>query len=217
MASRRRGVERRRWQRLPLSIPVFVRGVDERGKDFLELTTAFNVSAGGALLAMRRYLPRSSRVTLEIPSAPLPCLATPPDFVRMLRARLVRVTHSERYHLWGLKNERVYVDGRRRTAERRHWQRLPLAIPVFVRGVDGRGKKFLEFTTAFNVSAGGALLVTGRYLPRSSRITLEIPSAPLLRVAPPLHSVRTLRAQPIRVTHSDGGYLVNLKFTRPLV
>jgi len=97
---------RRRWQRLPLAVPVFARGVDERGNEFLEFTTALNISAGGALLASRRYLPRSSRVSLEIPSAPLPGLAVQLHFVRSLRARVVRVTHSDRFHLWGLQFSR---------------------------------------------------------------------------------------------------------------
>jgi len=42
--------------------------------------------------------------------------------------------------------------------ERRSWPRLPLAIPVFVRSRDEKGKEFLEFATALNVSAGGALI-----------------------------------------------------------
>jgi len=41
--------ERRKWPRLSLAIPVFVRSRDERGKDLLEFATALNVSAGGFL------------------------------------------------------------------------------------------------------------------------------------------------------------------------
>ncbi len=95
--------ERRRWQRIHLAIPVFVRGADEQGKQFLEFTTALNISAGGALLAIRRYLPRSSRVSLEIPSAPLPPLSVAPHFVKTIGARLVHITHSDECDLWGLK------------------------------------------------------------------------------------------------------------------
>ena len=65
-------LERRKFQRLPLSIPVFVRGIDEAGKEFLEFATALNISAGGVLLATRRSLPKSASVALEIPVAPLP-------------------------------------------------------------------------------------------------------------------------------------------------
>jgi len=95
--------ERRKWPRLPLAIPVFVRSRDEKGKEFLEFATALNVSAGGALVAVRRSLPLSARVSLEIPSAPLAAANALPKASRTLRARTVRVTHAEGYHLVGLK------------------------------------------------------------------------------------------------------------------
>jgi len=95
--------ERRRWTRLPLAIPVFVRSRDEKGKEFLEFATALNISAGGALVAVRRSLPLSAQVSLEIPSAPLATAAALPKAARMVRARSVRITHAEGYHLIGLK------------------------------------------------------------------------------------------------------------------
>ncbi len=98
--------ERRRWERLPIAIPVFVRGVDDRGKKFLEFTSALNISAGGALLAVRRYLKQSSQVSVEIPSAPLPQLGVAPHFVRSAQAQVIRVTHSDHGHLWALKFSR---------------------------------------------------------------------------------------------------------------
>ncbi len=110
LARQKLGSERRRWERLPIAIPVFVRGVDDRGKEFLEFTSALNISAGGALLAVRRYVKRSSRVTVEIPSAPLPQLEVAPQFVRNIRAQVVRVTHSDHGHLWGLKFTRPLAE-----------------------------------------------------------------------------------------------------------
>jgi hypothetical protein len=97
------GTERRKWPRLPLAIPVFVRSRDDKGKEFLEFATALNVSAGGALVAVRRSLPLSAQVSLEIPSAPLAATTALPKAARTLRARTVRVTHAEGYHLVGLK------------------------------------------------------------------------------------------------------------------
>ena len=103
-SQRKRGIkERRQSQRLPLAIPMFARGVDERGKEFLEFTTSLNISASGVLLAMRRSLPPDSKVLLEIPAAPLPKVSTAPEFVRSLQARLVRVTLSEPSYLWALQ------------------------------------------------------------------------------------------------------------------
>lgn len=98
--------ERRRWPRLPLAIPVFVRSRDEKGKEFLEFATALNVSAGGALIAVRRPIPSSALVVLEIPSAPLAATTSLPKAARTLRARTVRVIHAEGYHLMGVKFSR---------------------------------------------------------------------------------------------------------------
>ncbi len=103
MARQKLESERRRWERLPIAVPVFVRGVDDRGKEFLEFTSALNISAGGALLAVRRSTKRSSRVTVEIPSAPLPQLEVPLQVVRSLGAEVVRVTHSDHGHIWALR------------------------------------------------------------------------------------------------------------------
>jgi len=68
---------------------MFVRSRDEKGKEFLEFATALNVSAGGALVAVRRSLPLSAQVSLEIPSAPLATASALPK--------------AYRYHLIGLK------------------------------------------------------------------------------------------------------------------
>ena len=113
MAQRRAFVERRKNERVPLAVPVFVRGKDSEGKEFLEFSTALNVSAGGALLATRRSLPPSSSIALEVPSAPLPRVKVLPRPVRRLRARLLRVTAVDGYQLWGLKFTSPLVSERR--------------------------------------------------------------------------------------------------------
>jgi hypothetical protein len=95
--------ERRKWPRLPLAIPVFVRTSDESGKDLLEFATALNISAGGALVAVRRSLPLSALVLLEIPSAPLLPAATLPKAARNLRAKAVWEMHANNYQLLGVK------------------------------------------------------------------------------------------------------------------
>lgn len=102
--------------------------------------------------------------------------------------------------------------------ERRRWSRLPLAIPVFVRSQDEKGKEFLEFATALNVGAGGMLVAIRRVLPSIAQIWLEIPSAPVgtaLEQTP--SAIRTLRAKNLRMTPAEGYYLVGLKFSRPLL
>ena len=42
--------ERRGWDRLPISIPFFVRGTKSSGEEFLEFATALNLSAGGCFV-----------------------------------------------------------------------------------------------------------------------------------------------------------------------
>jgi hypothetical protein len=101
--------QRRQWPRLPIAIPVFVRSRDEKGKDLLEFATALNISAGGALVAVRRSLPLSARVLLEIPSAPLSAASSLPKAARNLRARTLWVTHADGYHLIGLKFSRPLI------------------------------------------------------------------------------------------------------------
>jgi hypothetical protein len=88
---------------------VFVRAHGEDGKDFLEFATAVNVSAGGALVVVRRSLPPAARVLLEVPTPPSPALAARPKSSRVLRARILRVTHAEGYYLMGLKFVRPLV------------------------------------------------------------------------------------------------------------
>jgi hypothetical protein len=100
--------------------------------------------------------------------------------------------------------------------ERRKWARLPLAIPVFVRSRDGKGKEFLEFATSLNVSAGGMLVAIRRTLPAVAQIRLEIPSAPVAAMAMLPRAARTLNAKTLRTTPADGYYLLGLKFVRPL-
>jgi len=101
--------ERRQWPRLPLAIPVFVRSSTEADKEFLEFATALNVSAGGMLVAVRRSIPSTAQVSLEIPSAPLAALAALPAVTRNLRAKVLRMQHGEGYNLVALKFSRPLV------------------------------------------------------------------------------------------------------------
>ena len=103
MIRRRPEKERRKWTRLPLAIPVFVRSRDEKGKEFLEFATALNVSAGGMLVAMRRALPAIASINLEIPSAPIAATVVRPSNSRNLRAKALRSKPAEGYYLLGLK------------------------------------------------------------------------------------------------------------------
>ena len=109
------------------------------------------------------------------------------------------------------------MNRRKSGVERREWPRLPLAIPVFVRSRDQAGKDFLEFATAVNISAGGALVAMHRSLRPAAQVSLEIPSAPLAASASVRRNSRNLRGKIVRVTHAEGYHLLGLKFSHPVV
>jgi hypothetical protein len=118
--------ERRRWSRLPLAIPVFVRSFSEADKELLEFATALNVSAGGMLVALRRPILRSTQqVSLEIPSAPLTAMIALPKVTRTLRAKVLRMQHRDGYNLIAVKFARPLLRSHISGALRQRKQRSP--------------------------------------------------------------------------------------------
>lgn len=101
-------------------------------------------------------------------------------------------------------------------ADRRGWERLPISIPFFVRGRKSNGDEFLEFATALNLSAGGVLLATRRFLDPGTQITLEVPVA-LVNKAQLPRSVSLLNATVLRCTPDRQYFLLGLRFDEPLI
>ncbi len=93
----------RKWARLQIAIPVFIRTRNGIDKDSLEFATAINISPGGALVAVRHSLPKSALVSLEIPSAPIGPASGLKTSSQVMQAKAVWVTHLDDYHLLGLK------------------------------------------------------------------------------------------------------------------
>jgi hypothetical protein len=119
--------EQRKWARLQLAIPVFIRTRDGHGKDSLEFATAVNISAGGALVVVRRSLPKSAAVSVEIPSAPIGPAEGLKTASRIMQARTVWVGHLDEYHLLGLKFARpLHTDGS--TVSGRHLRKIRSAV-----------------------------------------------------------------------------------------
>ena len=110
--------ERRKWDRLPISVPFFMRGTKDDGEDFLEFATALNLSAGGVLLATRRYLDPGSNVKLEIPVA-LANKAQLPRSISLLPATVLRCNADRQYYLLGLQFHEPLLNGSKVTAEER--------------------------------------------------------------------------------------------------
>jgi hypothetical protein len=95
--------ERRRFDRLPLAIPLFLSGVDQSGKEFVDFTVALNMSAGGALVASRRSLARACRLSLEIPTAPIRPLALTPEIKRSFSGRVLRGINKSTFNLYAVR------------------------------------------------------------------------------------------------------------------
>ncbi len=103
-----------------------------------------------------------------------------------------------------------------RVTERRNWKRLPLALPVFVRGVAEKGDSPLEFATALNISAGGMLLAARRPLVPEMLITIEIASAPASPLVPPT-TIKVVTGRIAWQAEHAAWRLAAIKFTRPLL
>jgi hypothetical protein len=93
--------ERRRWSRLSVPVPVFVRGSDEQGRDMLQFSSILNIGGGGALLASRKPFLERSRIFVEIPG--LDGLEELGRVQRKFRARVLRINHSGNWYLYAAK------------------------------------------------------------------------------------------------------------------
>lgn len=94
--------ERRRSQRIHVQIPMFVRGTDAAGLEFLDLTKTLDISATGAYLASPRAIRTNQVVNLTIP-APSPSSATLPAETPPIQARVRRHRTSDGIHLLGVE------------------------------------------------------------------------------------------------------------------
>jgi hypothetical protein len=87
----------RRSPRICLQIPVFVRGRDASGSEFIQLTKTLNISAVGACITCEHPLRLFQTIQLTIP-APSPATdglvpsQTPPIIARVVRQNLLGAT-----------------------------------------------------------------------------------------------------------------------------
>ena len=89
--------ERRRSQRIHVQIPMFIRGTDAAGAEFLDLAKTLDISATGAYLASPRAFRSNQLLNLTIPAPPSPSSSllaeTPPIVARVRRHRAVDGAH----------------------------------------------------------------------------------------------------------------------------
>lgn len=94
--------ERRRSQRIHVQIPMFVRGTDAAGLEFLDLTKTLDISATGAYLATARSIRTNQIINLTIPAPSSPS-ATLPAETPPIQARVRRHRAAEGFYLVGVE------------------------------------------------------------------------------------------------------------------
>lgn len=95
--------ERRRSARIRLHVPVFLRGVNAHGEEFLELTKTLDISAVGAFLASPRSMKANEVVSLTIPAPPPSSSGLVPAETPPIQARVRRLQIAGDVHLVGVE------------------------------------------------------------------------------------------------------------------
>lgn len=95
--------ERRRFQRIRLQVPLFVRGRDMHGEQFLELAKTLDISALGALITCPRPLPLNEVITLTVPAPSITSSALVPSGMPPIQGRVKRQQEAGDVHLIGVE------------------------------------------------------------------------------------------------------------------
>ncbi len=95
--------ERRRSPRIRLQVPVFLRGADASGGDFLELTKTINISSTGACIACSHAVRIDQVVQLTIPAPSPSASGLVPSETAPLSARVHRFESVGDLHLVGVE------------------------------------------------------------------------------------------------------------------
>jgi hypothetical protein len=101
-----RGVEpaqRRRSPRIRLQVPVFVRGTDTSGTEFIELTKTVNISATGACIASTHILRPDQLIHLTIPAPSPASSSVVPSETPPITAKVLRQDTAGEMRLFGLE------------------------------------------------------------------------------------------------------------------
>lgn len=96
--------------------------------------------------------------------------------------------------------------------ERRRAPRIPLRIPLMVRGRDGLGNRFEVCTETENVSRFGALIHLPVRVPVSEHVEIHRASMPMAHGFAILAQARVARNGPV---FADGPYYHGLEFSHP--
>jgi PilZ domain len=95
--------ERRRFQRLHLQVPMFIRGRDAYGEQFLELAKTLDISAIGAFITSPRPLAVGETITLTIPAPSITSSALVPSGMPPIQAKVKRCQEAGDVQLIGVE------------------------------------------------------------------------------------------------------------------
>ena len=96
-------VQRRRSPRIRLQVPVFVRGTDTSGTEFIELTKTVNISATGACIASTHILRPDQLIHLTIPAPSPASSSVVPSETPPITAKVLRQDTAGEMRLFGLE------------------------------------------------------------------------------------------------------------------
>jgi PilZ domain len=95
--------ERRRFQRIHLQVPMFIRGKDAHAEQFLELAKTLDVSGLGAFLTSPRSLSVDEIITLTIPAPSITSTGLIPAGMPPIQARVKRLQQAGDVYLIGVE------------------------------------------------------------------------------------------------------------------
>jgi hypothetical protein len=95
--------ERRRFQRINLQVPMFIRGKDYHSEQFLELAKTLDISGLGAFITSPRSLSVNEIITLTIPAPSITSSGLIPSGMPPIQARVKRQQHAGDVYLVGVE------------------------------------------------------------------------------------------------------------------
>jgi hypothetical protein len=95
--------KQRRFPRIRLQIPVFLRAQDASGVDFVELTKTLNISASGACIASAHVLRADQVVHLTIPTPSPASSGLVPNETPPITGKVLRQQTAGELRLFGIE------------------------------------------------------------------------------------------------------------------
>lgn len=95
--------ERRQAHRLHLQVPMFMRGTDAYGEEFVDLAKTLDISQGGAYLTSPRALAKAALITLTVPAPSVSNSGLVPASMEPIHARVLRQKEVGDVHLIGVQ------------------------------------------------------------------------------------------------------------------